>query len=192
MTDFRIRSGLIDLAQRVKTYLTAHGVDAEVHVGWKARERILTQGPGGANRIVFVPGDDSGAGGRIVPTQQPGARSIGGTNQYDATATVRALRDWQRIVVVSVWGRDPLATGDEEERDIAHLETTETLIEWMLRAVHACGLANLETGDVRWTIPGERAYGIEARVGLTFRHPLFDVPQDVVRPMKAIAKDLTP
>jgi hypothetical protein len=192
MTVSNIRSGLIDLTTRVKAYLVANSVNAEVHLGWQARHRILTQGPGGANRIVFTPGDDNGKGGRIVATQQPGPRYVGGTTQATATDSVRALRDWERFVIVSVWGRDPTATGDEEARENAHLEVTEDLIEWTVRAVHACGLANATFGDVMWTPPEERAYGLEARIGLTFRHPLFDVPADVVRPKPAIAKDLTP
>lgn len=188
---FAMRSGLVALVAGVRTYLTVNGVDATVALGWKARARVGNQGPGGANRIVFTPSDDAGNGGRIVGTQQPGQRAVGGSGTpQTATGSVRALYDWQRVCVVSVWAIASAATGDEDARDAAQLEASESLVEWMMRAVQASGRANIQFGDVRWTIPDERSYGIEALVGLTFRHPIFDVPNEIVRPTPVITQDL--
>lgn len=187
-----IRSGLLWLVAGVQTYLTSFGVDAKVTCGFKSRGRILTQGPGQANRIVFTPADDNGFGGRIVATRKVGERPVGGTSPQTTEGSVRAIRDWQRVCVVSVWSRDrtPTLGSDEDAREAEELEASETLIEWMMRAVSATGLNDAQFGDVNWTFPNERSFGLEARIGLTFQHPIFDVPVDVVRPMSHITKNL--
>lgn len=186
------KSGLVDMVARVQTYFTLNGVNAGVHLGWQARYRVTNQGPGQANRVTFTPGDDNGSGGRILAPSQPGERRIGGTSPQTATDSIRALYDWERIVLVSMWASAPDATGDEEAREAATYEALEDLVEWTMRAIYNAGHANVIMGEVRLTVPPERAYGLEARIGLTFRHPLFDVASDLVGPMPAIAKKLTP
>jgi hypothetical protein len=178
------KSGLVNLVSRVKAYFTANGVNAGVHLGWQARYRVINQGPGQANRVVFTPGDDNGAGGKILAPRRVGQQHIGGTD------SIRAIYDWDRLVLVSIWAAAPTATGDEEARESATYEVLEDLVEWTCRAVYASAHADVVMGEVRLTVPPERAYGLEARIGLSFRHPLFDVASDLVQPQQHVSKKL--
>jgi hypothetical protein len=183
-----IKSGLVALVDSVRAYLDARFGPSErpvVALGWRERTKQINQGPGGANRVVFTPSDDNGRGGRIIGTQQPGARTFG-TGQ-DKTTT-RALFDWERTVIVSVWALDRTKPTDEA----AQIEAVETLFEWVVRAVQQSAYANAKWTDVNWTVePVEHAFGRELRAGLIFRHPLFDSENDVAFPTGVITKTLT-
>lgn len=178
------KSGLVALVASVKTYFASHGVNAGVHLGWQARYRVINQGPGQANRVVFTPGDDNGAGGKILAPRRVGQQHVGPDD------SIRALYDWDRLVMLSMWASDPTANGDEEVREAATYEALEDLVEWTCRAVYASAHADVVMGEVRLTVPPERAYGLEARIGMSFRHPLFDVASDLVSPQGAVSKKL--
>lgn len=186
-----VKSGLLWLVTGVRTYLTAAGVNASVACGFKARNRILNQGTGQANRIVFSPSDDNGNGGRLVPTRKVGQRYVGGTTPQNAEGSIRSLFDWERVCIASVWTRSAQTPGaTEDARDAAEIEANEQLVEWMIRAVSSVGLADIQFGAINYTVPDERSFGIEARVALTFQTPFFDVPADIIRPHGAITKVL--
>ncbi len=178
------KSGLVDLVEKVRAYFVANGVSAGVHLGWQARYRVINQGPGQANRVVFTPGDDNGAAGRILAPRRVGQRSVG------ANDSTRALYDWDRIVLVSMWASAPGSIGDEEARESATYEVLEDLIEQTMRGIYSAAHADVIVGEVRMTVPAERAYGLEARIGMNFRHPLFDVSADLVSPMPHVSKKL--
>lgn len=182
-----IKSGLVSLVDSVRGYFNGRFDPSErpvVVLGWRERTKQVNQGPGGANRVVFTPSDDSGRGGRIVGTQQPGPRTFGTAPN---TITTRALFDWERQLVVSVWAFDRTKPTDEA----AQIEAVETLFEWVVRAVQQTARANATWTDVTWTVePVEHAFGRELRAGLIFRHPLFDAESDVAFPMGAITKRL--
>lgn len=182
----RTRSGLVALVKGVREYFDAVGVTANVSIGWKERAKQINQGTGRANRVVFTPSDDSGKGGKIVAVKQPGTRQIGDP----VTHTVRSLRNWERFVVVSVWAADTTKPNDEE----AQLEAVESLFESVLQAVNTFAAADAVWGDVSWTTEGiELSFGREMRAGLVFRHPLFDLPVEVVYPgLNPITKTLEP
>lgn len=171
------------LVASVRAFFVANGVTATVAAGWRERTKQINQGPGRANRVVFTPSDDSGKGGRIVGTQQPGQRQFGAP---DATISTRALYDWERVVTVSVWAADTSDLHDEEKQ----IEAVEDLFEWTMRAVQASAFNNGLWGDVIWTVdPTEQVFGRELRASLVFRHPMFDTPNDVVFPQGAITQD---
>lgn len=180
-----IKSGLVALVDSVRSYFETNGVTATVSLGWTKRTQQINQGPGGANRVVFTPSDDSGKSGRIVGTQQPGPRTFGTQpNQI----TVRPLVDWERILTVSIWAADTTAPSDEA----LQIEAVETLFEWTVRAVQAATKNNGRWTEAGWTVsPVEHSFGRELRVGLIFRHPIFDVENDVVKPQGAIAPVLS-
>lgn len=182
-----VSSGLTKLVSDVRTYFAGAGVTANVVIGWKEAAKQDNQGPGRANRVVFVPSDPQGRGGNVtVPgPQQPGMRSFG--NPVDTAA--RALGDWERLLTVHVWAADTTAPNDEE----AQIEAVEDLFEWTLRAVHSSAKNNARWGAVDWLVsPVERQLGRELRAQLTFRHPLFDAPQTLIFPQPgAITKELT-
>ena len=179
-----ISSGLVSLVSSVRTYFTDRDVTANVSMGWRERTKQTNQGFGRANRVVFTPSDDNGNGGRIVGTQHPGPRVFGTNTSNKITA--RALFDWERVVLVSVWAVDTADIHNEEKQ----IEATETLFEWTIRAVQAGAFNNGVWGNVAWTVdPTEQIFGRELRASLTFRHPMFDTPVDVAFPQGAITQD---
>lgn len=183
------KSGLVALVAAVQAYFTATGNQATVSLGWKERTK---QPAAGAGRVVFTPSDDSGKGGNIVQPHMPGPRDVLDDNG-NVVARVRALRSWERLVVVSVFANDPTNIEDES----AQIEATETLYEATVRAVNSFAVSPLGTlaaaglvwGAVNWTpVPIERVFGRELRAELTFKHPIFDAPLEVVFPQPSINK----
>ncbi len=180
------RSGFLAAVASVQPFLAANGITATVEVGWKRRAHQTNQGPGGANRIVFTPSDDGGAGGSLLPARFPGNRNIRDPEAADPTkpiATVRSLLQWERAATVSVWAVDPTA----RESEAAQIEATETLFEWVVRAMHPArgAFASLQWGSVKWTAPPERAFGLELQASFTFGHPIYDSPRELVYPAAA-------
>lgn len=180
-----IRSGFLAAVQAVRAFLTAKEVDAEVVVvGFKQRMQQLNQSKTNrGNRVVFQPSDDDGKAGRIVIARQVGDRDIRPAIDAPRVATIRSLAEWERLSMVSVWATDLDAPNDEE----AQGQATETLYEWVVRAVHSApgAFANALWGDVELTPTKERSFGLELRAALTFRHPIFDEPREVVYPTGA-------
>lgn len=187
------KSGVVALVASVRAYFAAMSVTAVVPpLGRKERTKQVNQGPGGANRVVFEMSDPAGKGGKLAAPHIVGARDIVDADK-NVVATVRSLKNWERALTVSVWAADPSDTNDEEKQ----IEATEALFEWVLRATNAfvasgaSPAASLVWGDTDWTsTPVERAYGFELRVGLVFKHPIFDVPIDLAFPSPALTKKL--
>lgn len=178
------RSGFLAAVDYVSTFFIENGVSAVVAVGWRARGQHLNQGVGGANRVIFTPSaDDAGDGGSIGAARFPGHRNVRPAVDATPVATIRSLADWERKVLVSVWAVDAGARTDEA----AQIEATETLLEWVVRAVHSApgAFGNANFGAVKWTPPAERSFGLEARVALTFSHPIYDKPRTIFYPSAA-------
>lgn len=175
-----VRSGLERLVTGVRQFLVDQGVDAAVSLSKKALTDQMNQGPGRANRIVIVPFDpDSGSAGRMVPGSHVGEVDImSGVDPTVRVATARILGDWERNMVVAVWAANRAEKNDEFAQALA----LEALIEKTRQAVDNVGFADVEWGDVRVIPPKERAFGLEARLGLKFTHPIFDVPIEVGHP----------
>lgn len=179
----RYTSGLARLVADVRAFFGAHGVTAVVAFGRKELAKQLNQGPGGANRVVIAPFDPgSGAGGRLVHPTLGGLRDVYQTDPEPADVRVgvaRALFDWEREMVVSVWAYDNTAPEDELAQETA----LQFLVEKTIQAVHESAKAAAEWGGISVVVPkGERTFGLEARIGLRFTHPLYDVPEDVGYP----------
>lgn len=177
-----LRSGLVALVRSVRAYLELEGVGARVSVGWTKRTRQDNQGEGTANRIVFVPGDpQNGRNGTLHNAKFPGPRDV--ADPSDPTkriGAVRELRNWERVVTMSVWAApDPNAEDAEESQ----IEETDALFEWALRGVHRFGFAAVEWGDVGHTVePVEVSHGRELLATFTLSSPIFDKPVEVARP----------
>lgn len=177
MSHVRIRSGLKALMDGVQAYFVAHEVSATIDFGARALPRQDNQGPGGANRVVFVPFDpNSGDGGRIGQPYLAGERDIMDEFAPELrVAATRGIGEWERTMMVSVWAFDPTAPTSE----LAHALLVEDLVEWTKRAVDYAGGSNVTWGATKWTVPKERFFGLEVRIGFVFSHPLYDVPDDV-------------
>jgi hypothetical protein len=185
-----LQSGLLAAVDAVREYLDDHEVGATVDVGWKRVYRQENQSPEtGAGRVVFVPSGEGGSGGRVLPPRFVGPRGVANTdcgpNPGRVEHTVRALVDWERSIQIYIWAVDTSALEDER----AQIEAAETLCEWVMRAVHAApgAFASVTWGDTQWVraTERERSYGLELRVGLTFRHPIFDAPRDIIYPTRS-------
>lgn len=183
-----INSGVVALVGGVQSYFAARSVTAAVSLGWKQPTAQVNQGTGRANRVVFIPSDSSGRGGRLSQDGlQPGARYFG-PPASPADTTVRALWTWERSLVVSVWAVDTTDPHNEAKQ----IEAVEDLFEWTVRAVHYFAHNNARWGDVAWTTsPVEHSFGRELRAALTFRHPLFDTETGVAYPTPAITPVLS-
>lgn len=182
-----IKDGLGELVDGVATDLASIGVTANVTIGWREPSKQANQGPGGANRVVFIPSDPNGAGGQIVGPKLPGPRPIIDPATPDKpVAYVRALRDWERTVVVSIWAVDTSAPNDER----AQYEATVALFERVMQAVQRVTPVTVRWGRVDWVTPKERQFGRELRAALTFAYPLFDRPESVAYPENvSVTKD---
>jgi hypothetical protein len=180
-----INSGLVALVTNVQSYFTSRSITANVSLGWKQETKQINQGPGRANRVVFIPSPPSGAGGRLVGAQQPGPRRFGPGVGGDTSA--RSLFTWERQVLVSVWAADT----SDPHNETKQLEAIEDLFELTVRAVHAATQANAQWGEVTWVLsPNEHTFGRELRAALSFAHPLFDDEVVVKYPGKAITRVL--
>jgi len=187
-----INSGVVALVASVQAYFTVTAgtppvttKTCDVSLGWKQPTKQINQGVGRANRVVFIPSDPGGKGGKIVGAHQPGPRRFGPGVGGD-TAT-RALYTWERQLVVSVWAVD----GSDPHNEAKQIEAVEDLFELTIRAVHYYAFNNAQWGDVDWTTsPVEHSFGRELRAKLTFRHPMFDAETGIAYPAKAITKDL--
>ena len=170
-----IKSGTIEFTRLFREYLTNNQVTASVVVGWKERPKQSNQGPGSANRIVIIPSDDSGKGGKLGPIRGPGPRDVRDADD-NFLGTVRGLCSWDQQYTVSVWAQDPTDSTNEE----LQIAATEELFQWAIRATVCTGLAGDITlgGDTSWTVSPEKQVGRELRFTFTLKQPIYDVPME--------------
>lgn len=177
------------LADGVAAYFEAQSIPVVVDRGWKARAKQTNQGAGRANRVVFMPSKKDGNAGQIVNPRQVGEREIfkPGPTKDDPpvlVARVRALSDWKRLLLVSIWAYDGTQANDEGAQDDAlYFLFTETQ-----RAVQSVGFGNPVWGATEITVPPERSFGLELLAELSIQFPIIDRPTDVGSPSPAVAK----
>lgn len=186
------RSSLIALSDAVRAYFVATNVAANVPAcGWKERGKQINQGPGGASRVIFMPGKYTGEPG--PPKVLEGGRI--GRAQRKTNLNPRELVSWDRVSTVSVWGVDAMRSDDEE----AQIEATETLFECTVRAMHnsvdlvtgvPLGAGAIEWGDVFLVAPPtERGFGREMLVTFVHKAVFFDDEIDTAFPSAAVARN---
>src|SRR5581483_465297 len=125
------------LVTTVQQYFTAQGITAKVDFGRKARDKVVNQGPGGANRVVFMPGDPGGSAGKIS-----GARQNVGQNP-------RPILTWEKLLTVSVWAVDT----SDPANELLQFAAVEALFEATVAAIRSCAHADGRIGDPKWTTP---------------------------------------
>lgn len=182
---------LEQLADDVVAYFAASNVRAAVSIGWKERTKQINQGPGGAARVVFQPSDDDGSAGNFDLTNM----RAGEVPIFDTTKTpplqvahARRLRTWHETIVVNVWAHDDSKPDDER----AQRRAAKTLVSWTMRAVQAsaAGAANAQWGKATasygqkgsQSFPTELRNGVEYRLWLELRSPVFDRPVELAYP----------
>lgn len=180
------------LVTGVADYFEEQGITCVVARGWKARKEQINQGPGRANRVVFMGSKPDGSAGEIVNPRQSGDRLVGGDSTTDPPTppshAVRALADWSRDLQVSVWAYDGDNKNDEGAQDDA-LYQLFTLVQ---RAVQSIAFGNAVWGGVKITVPGERPFGLELIADLSFQHMISDLPEELARPLPAVIKGSLP
>ncbi len=113
----------------VQNYFRQIGVTPPVigTVGWKQRQQILTQGPGGANRVLFIPGSypkGEDLGQLVPPRRRKGP-------------TERVLATWERVITASIWAVDASSPDAlrNEEKQIAVADQLHQFVVGCLRSV---------------------------------------------------------
>jgi hypothetical protein len=139
--------------------------------GWKQREQILNQGGGGANRVLFLPGNEQGEEGVFAQPRR-------------TSGNPRSLWKWERLLTMSVWSFDP-SDPDNEEVQIAAsdnlLEMSIQALQWFASADYILQKAR---SGARWgdkpAMSANLPFGREVLIEFIHREPLFDVPTVVV------------
>lgn len=176
----RGRSAVVALAKSVRVYFAENGITANVRVGFKERRRQDNQGPGQANRVIFVPATLTGAAGSLEGVVRSGPRRVPGAPDVD----VRDLAIWNGPVVASCWAYDAEHPTDEE----AQIEVVETLVEDTIQAIHYFGFGNVAGGDVAFTPPTERSFGLEMLFTFKLRRPFRDRPRELAFPEPSVLR----
>lgn len=188
-------SGLVALAKGVQGVFDAQGIDAVVATGVKQRTFQINQGPGGANRVVFIPGV-------LDPSQQaPKVRDAGVFSKprhNHAPPKPREIAWWHKTISVSIWAVDTSNKDDE----FTQMAAVENLLEVTVAAIHravysdssgvlmAVGLADLILERADWVAPPvEMGFGQEVIAYYTHGGPLFDFPVGYATPQPVIARN---
>jgi hypothetical protein len=151
---------LTALYRHVKDRMATAGSTAEVVFGNREVGKQINQGAGRANRVVFAPGDDSGALGGYEPPAKIGRNP-------------RSLWDWAIASRVYVWAYDPSAPNDEAVQWDAVTELHDVVIE----AIHSYTAAFYKPTAPRRLGPTERRFGEEVVFLLEHRQPVLATPR---------------
>jgi hypothetical protein len=176
------KAALPALVRAVRAAFVTRGITATVAFGARAANYQLNQGPGGANRVVFIPGS-----GELVPVRLPGLREIRDPEDGGrVVATVQPIADHLERATVRVWALDPLAREDEERQ----AEAVVTLAEATMSAIHDApgAFASLAFGATDWSTPAERTYGREFTFQITLRSPIYPAPRALAFPAAAVGR----
>lgn len=133
--------------------------------GWKQRQKIINQGQGQANRVLFIPGNDKGEEGDLVQPRR--------TN-----SNPRSLWKWERIFTCSIWAVDSSDIANEE----LQIQASSNLLQLTLQAMQWYASADIVLHKIRRDpVHTENLpFGREVLVEGIHREPLFDIPQAVV------------
>ena len=175
------QSGFTFLVNGLRAYFQAQSYSAPIHVGIRAYWEQWNQGPGGADRVVVIPGEFHGE-------QTYRARPYGSLQPKLGHASInpREVAQWTRPVTISVWASpDREAPTDE----LAQNEKTEALFEAVRVAAQVTQAADIHWGDVeRVSPPQERAFGEAILVHLEQRGPLYYPTNLIAFPVAAVAR----
>ncbi len=182
-----ITSPFKQLVDGVAAFFVANEITAVVERGWKARAKQINQGPGRANRVIFMPSKADGGAGAIVNPRQVGLIEVG-EDPALPEYTIRPLSDWSRSLIVSMWAYD----GDSANDEGAQCDAVDALFRWTQIAVQAVAFGNAVWNETKFTVPAERAFGLELLAGLTYQSPVFDMPLEIARPAPLVTKGPLP
>lgn len=154
---------LSKLVADVEAYFDAAAATTVFAFGWREPTKQTNQGPGRANRILFVPGDDSGEDadmGKDAPARNPGRNP-------------RPIGTLVESFTVYVWAYD----GTAPENELKQYEAARFLYDaWRAAMYHAArGTFTIEKQAWR-TKSKERRLGAEIRALCTVQAMIPDTP----------------
>lgn len=175
--------GLAALAGGMQVYLANAGSTATCSFGWREREKILNQGPGGASRIVVIPGDpDSGDAGTFERGHQ-------------VSTNPRVLLTWAKLATLSVWGVNASSEANLQNESL-QATATENLLELAVQALHNAvdpetgdrlGVAQIRWQSLKWSTRNTNMYfGRELLCPFIQKGPLFDFTYAVTTTATAV------
>ena len=128
--------------------------------GWREPTKAINAGPGGANRVVFVPGDPSGAAGKIGPARNPGR-------------SPRPIATKMELFTVYIWAYDVSAP----ENELKQYEANMFLYSQVSRAIYKAARGTFAEVSDSWIIgKTERRYGAERVLVYTLELEIPDTP----------------
>lgn len=150
---------LVALCDATRAFLIEQGSTASVVFGRREPTRQDNQGAGGANRVVFVPGDLSGKGGELV----------GGVG----TKFPFQIAGYLALFTVHIWGHDATAPNDER----AHYRAHRTLFQLVVNALLDTMGARVQFVESEWTMtPVERVFGCSCAYVWSLEDPIPSLP----------------
>lgn len=148
----------------VATQLTAAGDPPDavaVVFGRRELAKQTNQGSARASRIVFVPGDEGGASGRMAPPLY-------------AQSYPRIIATYVETLSIHIWGHDASAPTDE----LAQYREVQRLHGLVLNALRRSSAGRYEVVDTTWVItPVERIYGAALTLTVELQVPILDATQ---------------
>ncbi len=154
------------LYQDVQDQFTADELTAKFAFGRREPAKQTNQGPGRANRVVFVPGVE-GKAGSYGPARYPGTRSDG---------SPRHLATFHEIVSVYVWGFD----GDAPNDELKQYEAARDLHDSVVRAIYLSPNVKprqMVLSDPKWLEDKvERKFGAELMFTIEVEAAIVDEP----------------
>jgi len=162
----------------VSADLAEHAITANVVFGWRELAKQVNQGPGQANRVVFVPGTvPDGDMGKDLPARNPGR-------------VPRPIATVAEIVTIEVWGYDASAP----ENELKQYEAARFLYDAVRAAVYRSSHGTYTIEGQNWvTEKTERRFGAAIRIELAIQAMIPDAPPSWVyapQPITATSEDV--
>lgn len=156
---------LTTLYSKVKQVFVDEVLDAKFSFGKREPTKQVNQGPGRANRVVFVPGID-GSVGKYDAAREPGRNP-------------RPIMSLMETAQIYIWAYDPSGPNDEEKQ----YEAVRLLHDWVVLALYRAGRGWISLSNPKWVDDKvERRFGAEMVVTVEVRSPIPDTPWQVVEP----------
>lgn len=154
---------LSKLVADVEAYFAGAGATTAFAFGWREPTKQTNQGTGRANRILFVPGDDSSEDadlGKDAPARNPGRNP-------------RPLATLLESFTVYVWARDASAP----ENELKQYEACRFLYDAWRAAMYHAARGTITIEKQAWcTKSKERRFGAEIRAVCTVQAMIPDTP----------------
>jgi hypothetical protein len=177
----KYRSGFSFLVEGVRAYFLDQSYPTAIHVGVKAYFEQWNQGAGGADRVVFIPGEFHGE--QVYRSRPYGSLQPKLGNQ---TSGFQEVAQWTRPITIACWAPPSLEAPTDE---LLQNDRTEQLFEAVRVAAQVVQAADIAWGDVeRVAPPQERAFGEAILIHAEQRGPLYYPALQRVFPSPAVAR----